>query len=327
MTSKTTSPPKRILVTGGAGFIGSRLCERLLELGHYTICLDDFSTGHMASVEGFRANPLFEIIEHDVCLPISLEVAEIYNLACPASPVQYQSNPLRTIKTAVIGALNMLELAEEHGARVLQASTSEVYGDPAVHPQDESYRGNVNTIGPRACYDEGKRCAESLFSIYKRQRGLDAKIARIFNTYGPGMDVDDGRVASTFIVQALRDEDITVFGDGTQTRSFCYVSDMVDGLISLMEHDSGFSGPVNLGNPQDISMLELAGRIIALTGSSSRIVFRQLPDEDPARRKPEISLARKRLGWSPTVALDIGLGHTIEYFKNALRRTGAADLN
>lgn len=303
----------RILVTGGAGFIGSHLCERLLKDGHDVLCLDNFFTGSKANVAPFLGESRFELIRHDITEPILLEVDRIYNLACPASPVHYQYNPVKTIKTNVMGAINMLGLAKRVKARILQASTSEVYGDPEVHPQPESYWGHVNPIGIRSCYDEGKRVAETLMMDYHRQNGVDVRIVRIFNTYGPRMAVNDGRVVSNFIVQALRGEDITVFGDGSQTRSFCYVDDLIDGMIRMMESDD-FTGPVNLGNPVENSILEFARRIVSLTGSRSRIVYAPLPADDPKQRQPDISLARHRLGWEPAVSLETGLGRTIEYF-------------
>lgn len=303
----------RILVTGGAGFIGSHLCERLLKDGHDVLCLDNFFTGSKANVAPFLGESRFELIRHDITEPILLEVDRIYNLACPASPVHYQYNPVKTIKTNVMGAINMLGLAKRVKARILQASTSEVYGDPEVHPQPESYWGHVNPIGIRSCYDEGKRVAETLMMDYHRQNGVDVRIVRIFNTYGPRMAVNDGRVVSNFIVQALRGEDITVFGDGSQTRSFCYVDDLIDGMIRMMESDD-FTGPVNLGNPVENSILEFARLIVSLTGSRSRIVYAPLPADDPKQRQPDISLARHRLGWEPAVSLETGLGRTIEYF-------------
>ncbi|WP_298273357.1 UDP-glucuronic acid decarboxylase family protein [Geobacter sp.] len=303
----------RILVTGGAGFIGSHLCERLLGEGHDVLCLDNFFTGSKQNIARHLGNPRFELIRHDITEPILLEVDRIYNLACPASPVHYQYNPVKTIKTNVMGTINMLGLAKRVKARILQASTSEVYGDPLVHPQPESYWGNVNPIGIRSCYDEGKRVAETLMMDYHRQNGVDIRIVRIFNTYGPRMAVHDGRVVSNFIVQALRGEDITLFGDGSQTRSFCYVDDLVDGMVRMMECE-GFIGPVNLGNPVENTIREFAERILALTGSDSKIVAMPLPSDDPKQRQPDISLARERLGWQPTVALDSGLRRTIDYF-------------
>jgi UDP-glucuronate decarboxylase len=303
----------RILVTGGAGFIGSHLCERLLGEGHEVICLDNFFTGSKKNVASLLANPAFELIRHDITEPILLEVDRIYNLACPASPIHYQYNPVKTIKTSVMGAINMLGLAKRVRARILQASTSEVYGDPQVHPQTEEYWGNVNPIGIRSCYDEGKRVAETLMMDYHRQNGVDIRIVRIFNTYGPRMAVNDGRVVSNFIVQALRGENLTVYGDGGQTRSFCYVDDLVDGLVRMMECE-GFTGPVNLGNPTETTILEFARRISSLTGSKNRIVFNPLPADDPKQRQPDISLAREKLCWEPKVDLETGLRNTIDYF-------------
>lgn len=303
----------RILVTGGAGFIGSHLCERLLGDGHEVICLDNFFTGNKRNVAALLSNPSFEVIRHDITEPILLEVDRIYNLACPASPIHYQYNPVKTIKTSVLGTINMLGLAKRVRARILQASTSEVYGDPRVHPQPEEYWGNVNPIGIRSCYDEGKRVAETLMMDYHRQNGVDIRIVRIFNTYGPRMAVNDGRVVSNFIVQALRGEDLTVYGDGGQTRSFCYVDDLVDGLVRMMECE-GFSGPVNLGNPAETTILEFARRITALAGSQTKIVFNPLPADDPKQRQPDIRLAQERLGWEPKVELDTGLKSTIDYF-------------
>lgn len=309
---------KRILVTGGAGFIGSHLCERLLKEGHEVLCVDNFYTGRRANIAHLLQNPNFEIIRHDITFPLYVEIDEIYHLACPASPIHYQFDPVQTVKTAVHGSINMLGLAKRTKAKILLASTSEVYGNPQVHPQPESYWGNVNPIGPRACYDEGKRCAETLFFDYHRQHKVRIKIARIFNTYGPRMHPNDGRVVSNFIMQALRGEDLTVFGDGKQTRSFCYVDDMIDALIKLMNTDDDFTGPVNLGNPYEISILELAKFVIELTGSNSKIVFKPLPHDDPVRRKPDITLAREKLNWQPTVPLEEGLKRTIEYFEGLL---------
>lgn len=303
----------RILVTGGAGFIGSHLCERLLGDGNEVICLDNFFTGCKENVATLMANPAFELIRHDITEPILLEVDRIYNLACPASPIHYQYNPVKTIKTSVMGTINMLGLAKRVRARILQASTSEVYGDPQVHPQPEAYWGNVNPIGIRSCYDEGKRVAETLMMDYHRQNGVNVRIVRIFNTYGPRMAVNDGRVVSNFIVQALRGEDLTVYGDGGQTRSFCYVADLVDGLIRMMECE-GFTGPVNLGNPSETTILEFARRITELTGSKNRIVFNPLPADDPKQRQPDIRLAREKLSWEPRVDLEAGLKSTIDYF-------------
>ncbi len=305
---------KRILVTGGAGFLGSHLCERLLNEGHEVLCVDNFYTGRRQNIAHLVSNPLFEVLRHDICFPLFVEVDEIYNLACPASPIHYQFDPVQTTKVSVHGSINMLGLAKRVKAKVLQASTSEVYGDPAVHPQTESYWGNVNPIGIRSCYDEGKRCAETLFFDYHRQHGLKIKVARIFNTYGPRMHPNDGRVVSNFIVQALKEEDITVYGDGTQTRSFCYVDDLVDGLVRLMYSPKGITGPVNLGNPVEFTILQLAEKVIKMTASKSEIVFKPLPSDDPTQRQPDISLAREQLGWEPVVKLDEGLKKTIEYF-------------
>lgn len=309
----------RILVTGGAGFIGSHLCERLLRDGHEVICLDNFFTGSKGNIAGLLPHPAFELIRHDITEPILLEVDRIYNLACPASPIHYQYNPVKTIKTSVMGAIHMLGLAKRVRARILQASTSEVYGDPHVHPQQEEYWGNVNPIGVRSCYDEGKRVAETLMMDYHRQNGVDVRIVRIFNTYGPRMAVNDGRVVSNFIVQALQGEDLTVYGEGGQTRSFCYVDDLVEGMVGMMETD-GFTGPVNLGNPAETTILEFARRIIGLTGSRSQIVFKPLPADDPKQRQPDISLARQRLGWQPRVEVETGLKRTIDYFAAKLAR-------
>jgi len=309
---------KRVLVTGGAGFLGSHLCERLLDAGCDVLCVDNYFTGSKDNIAHLLRHPQFEALRHDVTFPLYVEVDEIYNLACPASPIHYQVDPVQTTKTSVHGAINMLGLAKRVKAKILQASTSEVYGDPAEHPQTESYWGNVNPIGPRACYDEGKRCAETLFFDYRRQHRLNIRVARIFNTYGPRMSLRDGRVVSGFIVQALTGEPITVFGDGRQTRSFCYVDDMVDGLIALMAAPDEVSGPVNLGNPNEFTMLELAETIIALTGSRSRLVFGPLPEDDPARRQPDIALARRVLGWQPSVPLEDGLRRTIDHFRHRL---------
>lgn len=305
---------KRILVTGGAGFLGSHLCERLLNEGHEVICVDNFYTGRKANVEHLMSNKYFEIIRHDICFPLYIEVDEIYNLACPASPVHYQSDPVQTTKTSVHGAINMLGLAKRIKARILQASTSEVYGDPTVHPQPETYWGNANPIGIRACYDEGKRCAETLFFDYYRQHDLQIKVARIFNTYGPRMHPNDGRVVSNFIMQALKGEDITVFGDGSQTRSFCYVDDLIEGLISLMNSPEDFTGPVNLGNPMEFTIFELAKKVIEITDSASKVVFKPLPSDDPKQRQPDIGLAKDKLKWSPEVKLIDGLNITVNYF-------------
>ncbi len=311
---------KRILVTGGAGFIGSHLSERLLDEGQEVICVDNFFTGTKENIKHLLGNPYFEIIRHDICFPLYVEVDEIYNLACPASPIHYQFDPVQTTKVNVSGSINMLGLAKRLKIRVLQASTSEVYGDPSVHPQPETYWGNVNTIGQRACYDEGKRCAETLFFDYHRQHGMDIKLVRIFNTYGPRMHPNDGRVVSNFIIQALKGEDITTYGDGSQTRSFCYVDDTVDGIIRMMNTPRGITGPVNLGNPNEISILDLARLIIDLTGSRSRIVFKPLPQDDPRRRCPDITLTREKLGWKPKIDLKTGLKKTVEYFSNLIRR-------
>ncbi|MCR4653399.1 MAG: SDR family oxidoreductase [Eubacterium sp.] len=309
---------KRILVTGGAGFIGSHLCKRLVEEDNDVICLDNFYTGSKKNIEKLLDCRNFELIRHDVTEPILLEVDQIYNLACPASPIHYQYNPVKTIKTSVMGAINMLGLAKRVKARILQASTSEVYGNPSVHPQPEEYWGNVNPIGIRSCYDEGKRVAETLFFDYYRQNHVDIKVIRIFNTYGPNMNADDGRVVSNFIVQALKGEDITIYGDGTQTRSFCYVDDLVEGMIRMMNSPEGFTGPVNLGNPGEFTMLELAEKVIGLIGSKSKIVHKPLPADDPAQRKPVIDLAKKELDWEPSIVLDEGLRRTIEYFRGVV---------
>jgi UDP-glucuronate decarboxylase len=310
----------RILVTGGAGFLGSHLCEKLLSQGHYVICLDNYFTGQKRNILHLLANPSFEVIRHDLVNPIFLEVDQIYNLACPASPVHYQYNPVKTVKTAVMGAIHMLGLAKRVKAKILQASTSEVYGDPSVHPQTEDYWGNVNTIGLRACYDEGKRCAETLFFDYYRQNKVNIRVVRIFNTYGPRMHPNDGRVISNFIMQALRDEPITIFGDGRQTRSFCYVDDMVEGMVRMMNGPDDFVGPVNLGNPGEYSMLELAEAVVRLSGSKSGIEFRASPMDDPRRRQPDIRLAKEKLGWGPGVGLQEGLEKTIAYFRGLLGR-------
>jgi len=310
--------PKRVLVTGGAGFLGSHLCERLVQMGCDVICVDNFFSGSKRNIFHLLERPNFELIRHDIIHPLYLEVDEIYNLACPASPVYYQMNPVKTIKTNIMGSINMLGLAKRVKAKILQASTSEVYGNPQKHPQDESYWGNVNPIGPRACYDEGKRCAETLFFEYHRQNNVRIKVVRIFNTYGPRMNPNDGRVISNFIVQALTGQDITVFGDGSQTRSFCYVDDMIDGIIKMMETPDEITGPINLGNPEEITILELAELILKLTKSRSKIVFLPRPKDDPSRRKPDITLAKKILGWEPKVPLEEGLKRTIEYFSSIL---------
>ena len=308
----------RVLVTGGAGFLGSHLCERLLDEGCYTICLDNYFTGQRRNIFHLMSSRNFEVIRHDIVNPVFLEVDQIYNLACPASPIHYQYNPVKTTKTSVMGAINMLGLAKRVRARILQASTSEIYGDPAVHPQREEYWGNVNTIGIRACYDEGKRCAETLFFDYYRQNRVDIRVVRIFNTYGPRMHPNDGRVVSNFIVQALKGDDITIFGDGSHTRSFCYVDDMINGIVSMMNGPEGFVGPVNLGNPSEYRILDLAQLIIRLTGSGSKIIFQPLPMDDPKRRRPDISLAREKLGWEPRADVEQGLKKTIEYFRGII---------
>ena len=306
---------KRIIVTGGAGFIGSHICERLIADGHEVLCVDNFFTGRRVNVAPLLEKPTFELMRHDVTFPLYVETDEVYNLACPASPVHYQFDPVQTTKTSVHGAINMLGLAKRTRAKILQSSTSEVYGDPAVHPQVETYWGNVNPIGPRACYDEGKRCAETLFFDYYRQHKLRIRVARIFNTYGPRMLPNDGRVVSNFIVQALKGEPITIYGEGQQTRSFCYVDDLVSGLIKLMDASDDVTGPVNLGNPVESTILELAEKIIALTKSKSKIVNKPLPQDDPTRRRPDISVAKAKLGWAPTVPLDEGLARTVDYFR------------
>jgi UDP-glucuronate decarboxylase len=315
---------KIILVTGGAGFLGSHLCERLLQEGHKIICLDNFFTGNKQNILPLQDHPQFTLIERDVCQGIDVDPDMIYNLACPASPIHYQHDPVKTIKTNVHGAINMLELAQKKRAKILQASTSEVYGDPHVHPQPESYWGNVNPIGIRSCYDEGKRCAETLFFDFHRQFGVNIKVARIFNTYGPRMHPNDGRVVSNFIVQALKNEPITIYGEGTQTRSFCYVDDLIEGLVKLMQSPDGFTGPVNLGNPVEFQIRELADLVLAITGSRSQLVHHPLPSDDPKQRKPDISLAKSQLGWSPKIPLKEGLKATIDYFDQLLssRSTG-----
>ncbi|MCF6276019.1 MAG: SDR family oxidoreductase [Robiginitomaculum sp.] len=311
---------KRILVTGGAGFLGSHLCKALLERGADVICLDNLFCGQKDNIVPLMDNPHFEFIRHDVTFPVYLEIDEIYNLACPASPFHYQHDPVQTLKTSVHGAINMLGLAKRLGAKILQTSTSEVYGDPSVHPQPEDYNGNVNPIGPRACYDEGKRAAETLFFDYHRQHGLDIRVARLFNTYGPNMHPNDGRVVSNFIVQALKGEDITIFGDGSQTRSFCYVDDLVAALLAFMAQDDCI-GPMNMGNPGEFTIKELAEAVIELTGTKSKLIFKDLPADDPKQRQPDISLARKHLGWEPKTNLREGLVHTIAYFNDLLKRT------
>jgi UDP-glucuronate decarboxylase len=314
---------KRILVTGGAGFVGSHLCEALIAAGHEVLCADNFFTGNKANIERLLDHPYFELIRHDVTFPLYVEVDEIYNLACPASPIHYQHDPVQTLKTSVHGAINMLGLAKRLKARILQASTSEVYGDPNIHPQPEEYWGNVNPIGPRSCYDEGKRCAETLFFDYHRQYRLNIKVARIFNTFGPRMHPNDGRVVSNFIVQALRGDPITIYGDGKQTRSFCFVSDLVEGLRRLMDSPDEITGPINLGNPGEFTMMELAEAVIRLTGSTSRPVFRPAPVDDPRQRQPDITKARGKLGWEPKVALEQGLIQTIAYFDKLLSKRAA----
>jgi UDP-glucuronate decarboxylase len=313
---------KRVLVTGGAGFLGSHLCERLLRDGHDVLCADNYFTGRKDNIAHLMRDPHFEAMRHDITFPLYVEVDEVFNLACPASPVHYQYDPVQTTKTSVIGAINMLGLAKRVGATILQASTSEVYGDPTVHPQTEDYRGNVNPLGPRACYDEGKRCAETLFFDYFRQHKTRIKVARIFNTYGPRMHPNDGRVVSNFIVQALRDEDITLYGNGSQTRAFCYVDDLIDGFVRLIATGNDVTGPVNLGNPHEIPVAELAERVIRLTNSRSRIVYRELPQDDPLQRCPDIALARRTLEWEPRVGLDDGLARTIAYFDRLLTERG-----
>lgn len=309
-----------ILVTGGGGFLGSHLCERLLAGGHDVICVDNFFTGSKENIRHLLNHSGFELVRHDITWPLYLEVDAIYNLACPASPVHYQHDPVQTTKTSVLGAINLLGMAKRLKIPILQASTSEVYGDPAVHPQKEEYWGNVNPIGTRSCYDEGKRCAETLFFDYNRQLGLSIKVVRIFNTYGPRMQINDGRVVSNFIVQALKNEDITIYGDGSQTRSFCYVSDLIDGFIKMMHTGPEVTGPINLGNPGEFTMIELAEKVIKLTGSKSKLVFKPLPKDDPVRRKPDISKAEKILNWHPTVPLEEGLKKTIEYFSSILKK-------
>ncbi|MBL8659251.1 MAG: SDR family oxidoreductase [Rhodospirillales bacterium] len=321
---KAAASRRTILVTGGAGFIGSHLCERLLERGDIVWCLDNNSTGSLDNVGAIMASKRFRLIDRDIIQPLPLHVDEIYNLACPASPAHYQADPIRTTRTCVLGALNVLDLAHRCGARVLQASTSEIYGEPEVHPQRETYWGHVNPIGARACYDEGKRCAESLFFDYHRSRGVAIRIARIFNTYGPRMQADDGRIVSNFIVQALRDRPLTVYGDGRQTRSFCYVRDMVDALIRLMDAPDDLTGPMNLGNPHEVPVIYLADRIIAMTGASASIVFKPLPPDDPSRRRPDIGCARRALGWEPVVSLEEGLAATVDYFRAVLQDKGRA---
>ena len=311
-------PHKQVLVTGGAGFLGSHLCEVLVEEGEDVLCLDNFYTGSRANIQHLLGKPNFELLRHDVTFPLYIEVDEVYNLACPASPIHYQHDPVQTTKTSVHGAINMLGLAKRTGAKILQASTSEVYGDPEEHPQSEHYWGHVNPIGPRSCYDEGKRCAETLFFDYRRQHNLPVKVARIFNTYGPRMHPDDGRVVSNFIVQALKGESLTIYGDGSQTRSFCYVDDLVTGLIRLMRTEDDCTGPVNLGNPDEFQIKQLAEKVLALVGSRSNIIYKELPQDDPQQRRPDITLAKARLNWQPSIALDDGLIRTVEYFRALL---------
>ncbi len=311
-------PRKQVLVTGGAGFLGSHLCEVLVEEGADVLCLDNFYTGSRANVQHLLGKPNFELLRHDVTFPLYIEVDEVYNLACPASPIHYQHDPVQTTKTSVHGAINMLGLAKRTGAKILQASTSEVYGDPEEHPQPEHYWGHVNPIGPRSCYDEGKRCAETLFFDYHRQHNLPIKVARIFNTYGPRMHPDDGRVVSNFIVQALKGESLTIYGDGSQTRSFCYVDDLVVGLIRLMRTEDDCTGPVNLGNPDEFQIKQLAERVLALVGSRSKIIYKELPQDDPRQRRPDITLAKAQLNWQPSIALEEGLRRTVEYFRALL---------
>jgi UDP-glucuronate decarboxylase len=309
---------KKILVTGGAGFLGSHLCDILVQQGHHVLCVDNYFTGSLKNIQHLLDHKNFEVVRQDICFPLYVEVDEIYNLACPASPRHYQHDPIQTTKTSILGAYNMLGLAKRTGARILQSSTSEVYGDPTIHPQPESYWGNVNPIGPRSCYDEGKRAAETLFFDYHRQHGVGIKVARIFNTYGPRMAIDDGRVVSNFVVQALLGHDITVYGQGQQTRSFCYVDDQVRGLMSLMASDESVTGPINIGNPEEFTILELAQKVIEFTGSTSKIVFSSLPKDDPQQRRPDITLAQSVLNWQPTVNLKEGLPKTIDYFRSAL---------
>jgi len=310
---------KKILITGGAGFIGSHLCKRLLDEGNDLICVDNYFTGSKENISGLFKSPYFEVLRHDVCFPLYVEVDQIYNLACPASPIHYQHDPVQTTKTSVHGAINMLGLAKRINARILQASTSEIYGDPEIHPQKEMYWGNVNPIGPRSCYDEGKRCAETLFFDYQRQHKLDIKVVRIFNTYGPNMHPNDGRVVSNFIMQALRNQDITVYGDGHQTRSFCYIDDLVNGMIKMMTSSTKVIGPINLGNPVEYKIMDLAKMIIELTKSKSKVIKKDLPVDDPMRRKPDISMAKDLIDWEPTTDLKDGLEQTIDYFKSNLK--------
>jgi len=311
-------PRKRILITGGAGFIGSHLCERLIGEGHDVVCLDNYFTGTKENIIDLLDNPNFELLRHDVTFPLYVEVDEIYNLACPASPVHYQYDPVQTTKTSVHGAINMLGLAKRTGAKIFQSSTSEIYGDPTVHPQPEYYKGNVNPIGPRACYDEGKRCAETLFFDYHRQHKLNIRVARIFNTYGPRMRPDDGRVVSNFIVQALRGDEITIYGKGNQTRSFCFIDDLIDGFIYLMNAPDDVTGPINLGNPQEFTIKQLAELVIQISGSKSRLIFEDLPEDDPLQRCPDISLAKQKLDWYPSIDLEVGIEKTINYFSTVI---------
>jgi len=320
---KAVQQKKRILITGGAGFLGSHLCERLLADGHEVVCLDNYFTGAKQNIVHLLENPYFEVIRHDVTFPLYIEVDEIYNLACPASPIHYQFDPVQTTKTSVHGAINMLGLAKRVKAKIFQASTSEVYGDPQIHPQIETYWGHVNPNGVRSCYDEGKRCAETLFFDYRRQHNLNIKVARIFNTYGPRMHPNDGRVVSNFIVQALQGHPITIYGDGSQSRSFCYVDDLIEAFVRLMDTEDGFAGPVNIGNPGEFTILQLAENVIELTGSKSEIIFEPLPEDDPQQRQPDISLAKEKLGWEPKISLREGLVPTIAYFDNFLRGSAA----
>jgi UDP-glucuronate decarboxylase len=322
--TRTQSGRKRVLVTGGAGFLGSHLVDRLIERGDEVLCVDNFSTGDRENIAHLRDHPRFEFLRHDVCHPLHVEVDEIYNLACPASPIHYQQDPVQTTRTCVSGAINMLGLARRLGCRIFHASTSEVYGDPAVHPQPEAYRGNVNPIGPRSCYDEGKRCAETLFFDYRRQHGLEIRVARFFNTYGPRMHRDDGRVVSNLIVQALTGRPITLYGEGRQTRAFCYVDDLIDAILLFMDAPDGLTGPINLGNPEEIRIADLAALVVELTGATSRFEYQPLPEDDPLRRLPDISLARAALGWAPGIGLREGLGRTIDYFRRLVGDEGAA---
>lgn len=315
---KKLSKSHKILIAGGAGFLGSHLCDRLLAQGNEILCLDNFNTGSINNISHIYKNPLFNLVNHDIIHSMDFNVDKIFNLACPASPVHYQANPLYTIKTNILGSINLLDLARRYEASIFQASTSEVYGDPLVHPQKESYWGNVNSVGIRSCYDEGKRCAETIFFDYHRQHGINIKVARIFNTYGPRMQINDGRVVSNFIVQALKGDPLTLYGDGSQTRSFCYVDDLIEGIISLMNKDNDFHGPLNLGNPDEYSILELATKIKYLTGSSSQIILKPLPSDDPLKRKPDISLAKSQLNWNPIINLETGLLKTINYFEKLL---------